>query len=972
MTQTGSVHSRSTPLAELSIAAYVAPLVEGRRVAVVGPTSAELARRLRSLGAQSVVAIGGTGEGVAVRPLNHGAIEAFRGRVDCVVVPDADAVPFVRVMDEARRALGRDGLVVAAVAARASRGKSSVDFHALRGALEDRFGFVKMVGCGAFAGFTLATLEPSDADGSSADDITLDTRLMPESAETPELYVGFAADARFDVDSLAIVQVPASSEAPATADPSVFARIEASERAAAAANDAARVANERATSASAAVDAANASLASTRAEQRRAAQRVTELERSLESAETAANETRNALAQAERDRDTARKELHNARKESREREQNVGEDISRLERSLSEKGRECAALEAKCAERDAAVRELLYQIDALRGAEGSQRMAALEARNAELGALHAAVGAEANRVAQQNDVLRERVAKLESSLEARDAETRQLEFQLAQARATSSSAVRAREDAALAQRHAEELTRLRAEYEAKLSAARTDEDALSRRVRAEIDAERALERVEQAARAARARDEADEEAARLRAELEGHRRRAADAELALKNTLDRLVTVEASESEARARAASAETRLMEQAKLAAPAAVVAAAPINHAALEAANARVAELEGELVAARKSLASTEASATDVRSQLDAALRAEDDLQEQLSNVRIELSRQFALSASIEDRVAQLSLELEGTKKGYTRRVRELEREVEQLVRALEVASSSASEEGEAVVAVQRELDAAHAERNGIAMRLADAEAALLALNSRRGAVREESPAPRETANVGAATALESDAPPPSDNRAEQLLATLAETAARLASTEESLADIRAQLDASLARTGDLEEELRVARARALDPTPAPARSAEAPSSAELEALRRESSERELLVRSLVAQLEDRDLRLRAIERRLVEEVERARRTESEIWELELRARDQRIATMQREIERGGDAARSATSPAIEAELAKASAEAEAGRRAIERVRASLSTILVDGRGAGVSHELVALLRQLDEGE
>lgn len=957
-------------MAELSIAAYVAPLVEGRRVAVVGPTSAELARRLRSLGAQSVVAIGGSGDGVAVRPLNHGAIEAFRGRVDCVVVPDADAVSFTRVMDEARRALGRDGLVVAAVSARATRAK--VDYHALRGALEERFGFVKMVGCGAFAGFTLATLEASDADAPAAfDDVTLDTRLMPESAESPELYIGFAADARFDVDALAIVQVPASSEAAPSADPSLFARIEASERATTAANDAARAANERAAAATAAAEAASASLATSRTDLRRASQRATELERALATAETAANEARAALAQAERDRDSARKDLHAARKESREREQTAGEDVSRLERSLIEKGRECAALEAKASERDAAVRELLYQIDALRGAEGSQRMAALEARNAELGALHAAVGAEANRVALQNDVLRERVAKLESTLEAREAESRQLEFQLSQARATSVSATRAREEALVAQRHAEELSRVRSEYESRLSAARSDEEALTRRIRAEIEAERALEQVEQAARAARARDEADEEAARLRADLEANRRRAADAELALKNTLDRFAALEASEYEARARAASAETRLSEQSKLAAPASASTAVAVqDNAALQAALAKAAALEAELAAAKRANESIEKSASDVRAQLDSALRAEDDLQEQLSNVRTELSRQFALSASIEDRVAQLSLELEGTKKGYTRRVRELEREVEQLVRALEVASSSASEEGEAVVAVQRELDAAQAERNGIAMRLADAEAALSALGERASASREESPAPRDASHE--ASALASDAPPAGDNRAEQLLATLAETAARLASTEESLVDLRAQLDASVLRTSELEEELRVSRARVSEAAATSSRVAEAPSSAELEALRRENSERELLVRSLVAQLEDRDLRLRAIERRLVEEVERARRTESEIWELELRARDQRIAAMQREIERGGDAVRTSTNPSAEAELAKKSAEAEASRRAIERVRASLSTILVDGRGAGVSHELVALLRQLDEAE
>lgn len=259
--------------------------------------------------------------------------------------------------------------------------------------------------------------------------------------------------------------------------------------------------------------------------------------------------------------------------------------------------------------------------------------------------------------------------------------------------------------------------------------------------------------------------------------------------------------------------------------------------------------------------------------------------------------------------------------------------------------------------------RELDAARAERNGMALRLADAEAALAA----KPASKTASDEPRK------ATLLDSDRPEaPSDNRAEQLLATLAETAARLASTEESLADLTAQLNASHARATSLEDELRVARDRADALASRPAPVAPAAPSVDVDALKREGTERELLVRSLVAQLEDRDLRLRALERRLVEEVERARRTESEIWELELRARDQRIAAMQREIERApSETPRPAPADgALRAELSAKVTEAEQAQRSIERVRTTLSAILVDGRGAGVSHELVALLRELDE--
>jgi chromosome segregation ATPase len=971
MTQTVTASPRPNNFAEHSLVAYIAPLVEGRRVAVVGPSSVDVARRARELGAQSVVAFGGQGEGVTNRPLAAGAIEAFRSRIDCVIVPDADAVPFGRVLDEARRALGRDGIIVVATSAAPKNNGRSVDFHGLRGALEERFGFVKMVGCGSFAGFALASFDDQ------VDDVTLDTRLMPDEASAPELFIAVAADARFSIDPMAIVQVPhVAAAAPAPAAPAgpdpvtveALQRLDSTERALADALNERKTAADRAASAASAAEVARGELANARAELRRNVQRVSELERALDEGEGSERELRAALEQAERDRDAARKDLQRARTESKDRDKIVGDDVARFERALLQRGHECDALRAQLADRDSAVRELLYQLDAARGAEGAQRIATLEARNAELGVVHAALGAEAARVAQQNDILRDRIVKLEAVVEARDAEARQLEFQLVQARSAPTTApiVRVEADDRSAAKHAEAIAQLRAEYESKLASVRAELESTTRRVRAEGEAEHALAQVEQAARAARAREEADEEAARLRSDAETQRRRATDAELALKNTLERLAAVEASESDARARAASAETRLAEATRsLSAPAASAALlAPLNEE-LIATKARAASLESALDEERERHAALAKTTSELRSQHEDSLRAEDDLQEQLGNARAELSRQLALFSSIDERVSQLELELEGSRKGYTRRVRELEREVEQLVRALEVATSSAGEEAEAVGGVMRELDSARAERNGMALRLADAEAALAA----KPASKTASDEPRK------ATLLDSDRPEaPSDNRAEQLLATLAETAARLASTEESLADLTAQLNATHARATSLEDELRVARDRAdaLASRPAPVAAPAPTPSVDVDALKREGTERELLVRSLVAQLEDRDLRLRALERRLVEEVERARRTESEIWELELRARDQRIAAMQREIERApSEAPRPAANDgALRAELSAKVTEAEQAQRSIERVRTTLSAILVDGRGAGVSHELVALLRELDE--
>jgi chromosome segregation ATPase len=982
MTQTPVAQTRLGSMVEQSIVAYIAPLVEGRRVAVVGPSSVAVAARVRALGAQSVVALGGEGEGVAVRPLSAGAIEGLRSRIDCVIVPDASAVGLRRALDESRRALGRDGLLVLGATAR----EGGPSFHRLRETLEERFGVVKMCGGGAFSGFALASLD----DG--ADEVSLDTRMMPEVPESPSFFVAVASDSDFALDPFAIVQVPAV-EVPVVAPTSIpadLARIEALEAALAQEKSEASAQRERAAGATAALEAlqlreregrqsldrvaaelesARVELSSARVEAYRGRQRLAELERSVGGFEARAQELRAACEQAERDRDVGRREVARLRQEGHDREQTIERDVSRLERALGERGRECESLRRQVQERDGAVRELLFELDRARGDGESSELLALRARDAELASLHAAVGAEAARLASQNDVLRERVAALESVCESRDAELKQLGFQLEQARSQHGARARALEDARAREQHAADLAAERARCEERLTQLRAEHEVALSSLRAQGDAASALFGAEQAARAARARHEADEEAARLRAEAEAERRRAVDAEVALRRTLDRMTELEAAESEARARAASAETRLAEARQTA------QSADASASALAAGRSAGDEHVGLLSAARAEIASLSASlqdegerfrgltaelersrseAVDLGRKLDFSIRAEQDLQAQLDEARAELSRQLALAASLDDRAEALRLELTGARRGASHRVRELELEVEQLVRALEVSNVHSAEEVDVGARARREAESLRAERDGLAMRLTDAEAALVALRApaARGTDAEGAGAPglAEVSVAGRDTAAGSE-------RADQLLVTLADTAGRLASTEEQLASVRAELDAERARG----EALRLAGS---------ASGTLKGSSDELEALRRDSAEREQLARSLVAQLEDRDLRLRALERRLADEVDRARRTESEIWELELRARDQRLIELQRELDRvggsrGGDGELSdlrATVASLQADHARSSAS-------LDQVRSSLSSILIEGRGASVAHELVALLRQIE---
>ncbi len=205
---TGPISTRAR-LADLALAVYLAPLLEGRRVAVVGPTSGEVARRARALGARTVVSFGGIGDDIAVRALVPGALAAMYGKVDVVVVPDAGSVPSLpALLDEARRALGSEGVVV--VASEPEEGpvplergaRSSVGFYDLEELCQARFASVRMLGRGPFVGYTLATLD----EGS--DDVSLDTRLIDGDPPKPEAFVAVASDSDLALDPLAVVQVP--------------------------------------------------------------------------------------------------------------------------------------------------------------------------------------------------------------------------------------------------------------------------------------------------------------------------------------------------------------------------------------------------------------------------------------------------------------------------------------------------------------------------------------------------------------------------------------------------------------------------------------------------------------------------------------------------------------------------------------------------------------------------------------------
>lgn len=206
-------HASPSPLrarlADHALLAYLSPLFTGRRIAVVGTSSGDVAHRARALGAHTVICFGGVAEDVAVRALIPGAIAAFHGKLDVIVVPDATAVPsLVAVLDEARRALGSDGILVvgaepedAPVPMEVSGRSSPMGYAQLHELCASRFGTVRMVGRGPFVGYTLATLDEA------ADGVGLDTRLIDGDPPKPEAFIAVASDSPVALEALAVVQV---------------------------------------------------------------------------------------------------------------------------------------------------------------------------------------------------------------------------------------------------------------------------------------------------------------------------------------------------------------------------------------------------------------------------------------------------------------------------------------------------------------------------------------------------------------------------------------------------------------------------------------------------------------------------------------------------------------------------------------------------------------------------------------------
>lgn len=842
-------------LADLALVTYLAPILQGRRVAVAGSTSGEVALRLRALGAHTVICFGGVGEDLAVRALTPGAIAAFHGRIDVLVIPDATAVPsLVALLDEARRALGSEGVVVVGAEApqsprpMESTGRDGTTaYHDLYDLCAARFANVRMFGRGPFVGYTLAAFDDA------SDRVALDTRLIDGDPARPESFIAIASDSAVELEPVALVQVP---------------------------------------------DTLIESLRDAGGKELR--EKLSDREQKLKEVEAASAERwvkiqrfEHGLKELEEENRKAREKVVRATKEledERKLRQRVELDAQMSRRAPELPKTPDLAPELQRARKELAeLREAAAREQAARDAELARLRAALEqeaagraaAQLAHASKAEAAAGLEASlrAIAEERDALREAERAERAALEAERARIVELERELDETQATEAelqSLLDAAQSATPAAAPVDdgELRSLRDERDAakaSLAALRAAHDGLKTDLAAQI-AEREASKAElAAARATQHKLQGDLAQALARPTTDDSAHEVAALEARLADRATELLRVTALRDDA----LTAVRELTMSARR----------PVTTPQDEARTA----LESELRGLRERVSLLEAEAIAFAGQSQQATWKVDELESALAFARsqlaarpapveaapeapAELTSLRAENRALEAKLVQAGMEIDGFRAGYQRRILELEHEIDRLLRALEVSGSQTAAESDVLLAsLRRQAEEAAAELQGVRYRLSEAESALAA---------------RSTPQV---------APVAVEVRADQALTDLGQTAERLAATEEALRDVKLRLRAT---------------------------------ETDLAASRREQTVLAERVDEAAAQLDERDRRDAAAEQR---------------------HREQLVALQDR--------------------VTSAELRVQAQRELLGGVRSSVSSILADGRGALVVHDLLQILRTVE---
>ncbi len=335
--------------AELAVAVYVEELAVDKRVLYVGEPSSGAAERLAAV-ARSVDVVSrnararGTRRGGRLRARRWPS-EEDDGRWDVVVVPDVGRAGLAEdgQLPAASRWLAEGGVLVAGTAA---AGEGAVGYERFFDLLQDAFDVVRMVGQAPFTGYSVVDFAPRGEL-----EVTFDGSLVSDSGEQAARYIALCGERDVALDPYAVVQVPSRVvDAPAPAPAPVD---DADDRLAAYEN---RLRGQQD-----ALDAANV--------------HAEEIERALEGAKEDLGRARRRLDEAERaereaaaERDSLARKLDALESEARSSDAPGGpteEEYIRLETALRECGRELTEARAEIERRATLVRDLVEELRAV-------------------------------------------------------------------------------------------------------------------------------------------------------------------------------------------------------------------------------------------------------------------------------------------------------------------------------------------------------------------------------------------------------------------------------------------------------------------------------------------------------------------------------------------------------------------------------------------------------------------------------
>jgi hypothetical protein len=406
----------------VALAAYAEAWISGAKVVVFGDALSPLAERLVERGARHVqvydvdgvrareAAAGSTSKHISHAPLELAGSSSRDGAFDVGIVEDlASAGKNPKgLLATLARSLSRRGLALIGsrnpdVPARLIRGAVAAEqplgYYDFYEAVSHHFDEVRMLGQTPFVGYAIADFSAADAN-----DVRIDTALLPSGAEEPEWFLALGSALPVSPDAFSVIQLPiadvdlGASTGRAELEPESMERVENAE---------ARIRELEAALAELAAEGA-------REAEKHAAERARDAEkhaaeRTRDAEKFAAERAREAEKHAaERARD-AEKSAREAEKHARDAEKQAGErregERKELEKGL---GQKLQALQAELQKRE-------------------EWLAGLESRAATADERADQAQAQLEQAAKEQRKTKEQIARLEQQLEDERRSKRQLE-----------------------------------------------------------------------------------------------------------------------------------------------------------------------------------------------------------------------------------------------------------------------------------------------------------------------------------------------------------------------------------------------------------------------------------------------------------------------------------------------------------------------------------------------------------------